>query len=89
MVNLGNGEIEYKPVCAAAEFGDVKLAKMILDKGVDINSTVETIHLSVLDHKVGGSEYKCPEFKKKIKPSEWVKETGYKEAEKLLKAKKM
>ena len=39
--------------------------------------------------RVGNMVYKCKKFKKKIKPSEWAKEIGNIEAEKMLKAMKM
>ena len=44
---MGKNKVKSYPICAAAEFADVELMQMILDKKPDINVSVETIALGV------------------------------------------
>ena len=55
--DYGDGETTWRPICTAAEYGDVELIKMFLDAGVDINTSTETINLSVFEGVWGGEGY--------------------------------
>lgn len=47
ITQVGNITVKSYPICAAAEFADVELMKMILDQKPDVNVTVETKALGV------------------------------------------
>ncbi|MFC2152025.1 ankyrin repeat domain-containing protein [Bacteroidota bacterium] len=51
------GEAVYYPICLAAEFGNVELVSMMLDKGADMNSTTTTTCLSMFNGTWGGEGY--------------------------------
>ena len=46
-IEMGKRIITTYPVCAAAEFADVELMQMILDRKPDVNVSVETVALGV------------------------------------------
>jgi len=51
------GEANYYPVCLAAQYGDVDLMNVMLDKGADINSATSTACLSMYNGTWGGEGY--------------------------------
>ena len=56
VIEIGKRKLKSYPICAAAEFADVELMQMILDKKPDINVSVETAALGVtVDADYGGN----------------------------------
>jgi len=61
--DYGAGESTWIPICTAAEYGDLELIKIMLEKGADINSSTVTTNLSMLakeavtDATWGGEKY--------------------------------
>lgn len=56
VAEMGKRKVKSYPICAAAEFADVELMQMILDKKPNVNVSVETIALGVtMDSDYGGN----------------------------------
>ncbi|MCF8277935.1 MAG: ankyrin repeat domain-containing protein [Flavobacteriales bacterium] len=56
VAEMGKRKVKSYPICAAAEFADVELMQMILDKKPNIDVSVETIALGVtMDSNYGGN----------------------------------
>jgi ankyrin repeat protein len=54
---LGKYDVRYEPICLAAEFGDKELMEKMLEKGANMNATVETSSLTAYNGTWGGEGY--------------------------------